>query len=437
MHRRITSLVLVGTLGLTACSSGNGAEQVAAPPTDGGAASEADEPEPDQTEVTSEDQTTPATTASSPADLPVTTAFGPALWSAEVKTEPIITTDRVVYLDGDHVRALDPTGQEAWAVTWPDQGIETMQGSYPHLRLVDRDTVALIDGGRTEGQGLSTASFSINVTVIEVEDGSTQVVNVPVERASDSGMAGPGPLGAAFALPEDDSMGADLVPTAVLASGEVQEGPVPEDEGVSGALGIGDHVLSAWGSLPDGFSGDGWDSLTVAPSPEHTRAAVIGSDAESLVLGVWETTSVSDYDVRYQVIDLETGSVVAEPECGVPLMMMASRPVPEVMATSPGREWKAIGSLRLNPANEPECFGGGEGERTVTLTAVTDEGRAFGVAEEPGHASTPVQVDLAPDGTATTHEIPAHGPGSPLGFLNGDLAVHWQGDTVTVTPLAD
>ena len=232
-------------------------------------------------------------------------------------------------------------------------------------------------------------------------------------------------------------MGADLVPTAVLASGEVREGPIPQDEHVSGALGIGDNIVTVWGSVPDGFSGDGWDSLSVAPSPEHTRAAVMGSDAENLVLGVWETTSVSDYDVRYQVIDLETGTVVAEPECGVPLMMMASRPNPEVMATSPDREWKAIGSLRLSPESEPECSGGGENERTVTLTAITDEGRAFGVAEEPGHTSTPLQVDLAPDGTVTTHEIPAHGPGSPIGFLDGDLAVHWQDDILTINPLAD
>lgn len=437
MHRRIMPLALVGALGLTACSSGSGAEESSPAPAEEAAATSHDEPEPAATDQAEDEQTTTAPTASGPADLPVSDAFGPALWSAEVKTEPIITLDRVVYLDGDEVRALDASGEEVWAVSWPDPSIATMHGSYPHLRLVSPDTVALLDGGRTEGGGLSTATFSINATLIQVEDGSTEVVNVPVQGASDSGMPRPDSLGAAFALPEDDSVGADLIPTAVLASGEVQEGPIPEDEPVSGALGIGDNILSTWGSLPDGFSGDGWDSLTVAPSPEHTRAAVVGSDAENTVLAVWETTSVSDYDVRYQVLDVNDGRVVAEPECGVPLMMMASHPVPEVMATSPDQAWKAIGSLRLDPANEPECFGGGEDERTVTLTAITDEGRAFGVAEEPGHTSTPLQVDLAPDGTVTTHEIPAQGPDSPIGLLDGDLAVHWQDDTLTVNPLTN
>lgn len=114
MHRRIMSLALVGALGLTACSSGSGAEESSTPPTGGGATSEADEPEPDQTEETGEDQTTPPSVASGPADLPVTEAFGPALWSAEVASEPIITTDRVVYLDGEQVRALDTSGEEAW-----------------------------------------------------------------------------------------------------------------------------------------------------------------------------------------------------------------------------------------------------------------------------------------------------------------------------------
>lgn len=437
MHRRIMPIVLAGTVTFAACSTGSGAEESLPAPAEEAAATPEDEAEPATTELAEEEQTTTAPTASDPADLPVSEAFGPAVWSAEVKTEPIITTDRVVYLDGDQVRALDASGEQVWEVSWLDPDLSTMQGTYPHLRLVSPDTVALLNGGRTEGEGLATAAFSINVTLIDVEDGGAQVVNVPVERASDSGMAGPGPLGAGFALPEDDSMGADLVPTAVLASGEVQEGPIPEDERVSGALGIGDYVLATWGSLPDGFSGDGWDSLIVAPSPEHTRAAVIGSDAENLVLGVWETTSVSEYDVRYQVIDLETGSVVAEPECGVPLMMMASRPVPEVMATSPDGQWRAIGSLRLDPDHEPECFGGGGGERTVTLTAITDDGRAFGVAEEPGHASTPLQVDVAPDGSVTTHEIPAHGPASPIGFFDGDLAVHWQDDTLTVNPLTN
>lgn len=437
MHRRITSLVLVGTLGLTACSSGSGAEEPSPPPTEGGGVSEADEPGPDPTEETGDDQVTTAPSDSGPADLPVSDAFGPALWSAEVTTEPILTSDRVVYVDGEIVRALDSTGEEIWSVSWPDPDLATMQGTYPHLRLISPDTVALLDGGRTEGEGLSTAAFSINVTLIDVEDGQTQTVNLPVQGASDSGMPRPDSLGAAFALPEDDSMGADLIPTAVLASGEVEEGPIPEDEPVRGALGIGDRVLSTWGLLPDGFSGDGWDSISTTPSANHSRAAVLGSDADSLILGVWETTSVSDYDVRYQVLDVSDGSVVAEPECGVPLMMMASRPVLEVMATSPNREWRAIGSLRLDPDLTPECFGGGEAERTVTLTAITDEGRAFGVAEEPGHASTPVQVSIAPDGTVTTHEIPAYGPSSPLGFLEGDLAVHWQSDTLTVNPLAD
>lgn len=435
MHRRIMTIVLAGTLALAACSPGSGAQESSPPTVDERAATPEDETEPAATDQAEQQTTTP--TASESADLPVSSSFGPPLWSAEVPSEPIVTSDRVVYLDGEHVRALDASGEQVWEVSWPDPAITTMQGTYPHLRLVSPDTVALLDGGRSEGEGLSTATFSINATLIKVGDGSTEVVNIPVHGASDWGMPAPDSLAASFALPEDDSVGADLLPTAVLASGEVREGPIPEDERVNGALAIRDHVLTTWGSVPDGFSGDGWDSLSTAPSPEHSRAGVLGSDADSLILGVWESTTVSDHDVRYQVLDVGDGTVVAGPECGVPLPMMASRPNPAVMATSPDREWKAIGSLRLNPENEPECFGGGPDERTVTLTAITDEGRAFGVADEPGHASTPLQVDLAPDGTVTTHEVPTHGPSAPIGFLAGDLAVHWHDDILTVNPLAD
>lgn len=93
-----------------------------------------------------EPQTTTAPTASGPTDLPVSEAFGPALWSAEMVGEPILTSDRVVYVDGEQVRALDASGEQVWEVSWSDPAITTMQGTYPHLRLVSPDTVALLNG---------------------------------------------------------------------------------------------------------------------------------------------------------------------------------------------------------------------------------------------------------------------------------------------------
>lgn len=218
-----------------------------------------------------EPQTTTAPTASGPTDLPVSEAFGPALWSAEIVGEPILTSNRVVYLDGEQVRALDASGEQVWEVSWSGPAITTMQGTYPHLRLVSPDTVALLNGGRSEGEGLSTATFSINVTLIKVEDGSTKVVNIPVQGASGAGMPAPDSLAASFALPEDDSMGADLLPTAVLATGEVHQGPVPQDERVSGASPSGTTCFR-----PGGQCRTGSPAMAGTPSPQPPPPSTAG-----------------------------------------------------------------------------------------------------------------------------------------------------------------
>ncbi|OLT39502.1 hypothetical protein BJF86_08835 [Serinicoccus sp. CNJ-927] len=123
-----------------------------------------------------------------------------------------------------------------------------------------------------------------------------------------------------------------------------------------------------------------------------------------------------------QVLDVETGEVLSNPEC--------DPPTPTQFVTSPGREWGVLDSMRIDANGEVECVGGGEGERRVILHAITDSGRAFGVAHQGANETR--FVDLPPSGEPVVSDL-AEGARLPIGVMDGDIAIHWDPEDAILT----
>lgn len=365
--------------------------------------------------------------------LPVASVFGGPAWSMQIppsweQMTPIVTAKRVIALDDATVRAYDTQGMEVWATDWkplPEEDRAT--GQPPVLRQVSPEVIAVIDSGKFEGEGLSTSTYAALVTLINIEDGTiVKEVSVP---GSNSDTPKLGAIGLGFALP-------DRTAVVVLPDGEVVEAPpASSDARLVGAASVGEHSIGLWetdsvNSLSS-FGGTGWTSADAQPGGATVNALIYGSDADSLLLGRWNEPKAGQGkpgEVVFQVLDAASGNVLAAPECGPA--------VESQFVVSPDREWKVAGPLRLGPGNRVDCVGGGDGAKSVTFSAVTDQGRAFGAAAEGG--VDPLLVDATPGQEPQTHELPK-GAAPPIGVMEGDLAIHWESKTgiITANPLVD
>lgn len=341
---------------------------------------------------------------------------------------PIVTAQRVIALSDATVVAYDTRGEEAWSTEWkPLAEQDRAVGTPPVLRQVSPEAVAVIDTGKVEGEGLSTSTYAAQVTLISIGDGALiEEVTVPGSESDSPELA---EIGLGFALPDRSAV-------IVTPEGEIVEAPAAHaDARLVGAVSVGHHPIGLWetGSVNTlaFFGASGWSSTDSLPDEKTVNGQVFGSDADSLVLGRWNEPAAGSGEageVAFQVVDAASGQTFGTLECGPA--------VAQPFVVSPSREWKVTGSLRLSPQNEGDCTGGGEGQRSVTFSAVTDEGRAFGLAGQGG--SDALFVDSRPGEEPETSELP-EGARPPIGVMEGGLAVHWESRTgiITANPLAD
>lgn len=379
-------------------------------------------------------QTTVSPSAGLPAHtLPVAHVFGEPAWGMQIppsweRMTPIVTAQRVIALSDATVVAYDTRGEEAWSTEWkPLAEQDRAVGTPPVLRQVSPEAVAVIDTGKVKGEGLATTTYATQVTLINIEDGSLiKEVTVP---GSESDTPKLGETGLGFVLP-------DRTAVVVTPEGEIVEAPAaPADARLVGAASVGETPIGLWetGSVNtlSSFGSPGWSSNDSLPNEATTNAQVFGSDADTLVLGRWNEPAAGSGEageVAFQVVDAASGQTFGTLECGPA--------VAQPFVVSPSREWKVTGSLRLSPQNEGDCTGGGEGQRTVRFTAVTDEGRAFGLAGQGG--SDALFVDSKPGEEPETSELP-EGARPPIGVMEGGLAIHWKAKTgvITANPIQD
>lgn len=413
MMRKTLPLLLTAAISLTACASGEADRQA---PTD-------------QSVPSAVEETSTGPTHS----LPVASAFGEPAWGMQVppsweQMTPVITAQRVIALSDATVVAYDPQGAEAWSTDWqPLAEEDRAAGTPPVLRQVSPEVVAVIDTGKVEGDGLSTSTYAAQVTLISIEDGALiEEVTVPGSESDSPELA---EIGLGFALPDRSAV-------IVTPEGEIVEAPAAHaDARLVGAVSVGQHPIGLWetGSVStlSSFGASGWSSDDLLPNEATTNAQVFGSDADTLVLGRWNEPTAGrgeGGEVAFQVLDAASGQVVTPLECGPSVATQ--------FLVSPDREWKVVGPLRLDAENTGDCTGGGEGQRSVTFSAVTDEGRAFGLAGQGG--SDALFVDSRPGEEAETSDLP-QGARPPIGIMEGNLAVHWDAETgiITANPIQE
>lgn len=411
--RKTLPLLLTAAISLTACASGEADRQA---PTD-------------QSVPSAVEETSTGPTHS----LPVASAFGEPAWGMQVppsweQMTPVITAQRVIALSDATVVAYDPQGAEAWSTDWqPLAEEDRAAGTPPVLRQVSPEVVAVIDTGKVEGDGLSTSTYAAQVTLISIEDGALiEEVTVPGSESDSPELA---EIGLGFALPDRSAV-------IVTPEGEIVEAPAAHaDARLVGAVSVGQHPIGLWetGSVStlSSFGASGWSSDDLLPNEATTNAQVFGSDADTLVLGRWNEPTAGrgeGVEVAFQVLDAASGQVVTPLECGPSVATQ--------FLVSPDREWKVVGPLRLDAENTGDCTGGGEGQRSVTFSAVTDEGRAFGLAGQGG--SDALFVDSRPGEEAETSDLP-QGARPPIGIMEGNLAVHWDAETgiITANPIQE
>lgn len=407
MMRKTLPLLLTAAISLTDCASG-----------------EADRRAPtDQSVPSAVEETSTGPTHS----LPVASAFGEPAWGMQVppsweQMTPVITAQRVIALSDATVVAYDAQGAEAWSTDWqPLAEEDRAAGTPPVLRQVSPEVVAVIDTGKVDGDGLSTSTYAAQVTLIRIEDGALiEEVTVPGSESDSPELA---EIGLGFALPDRSAV-------IVTPEGEIVEAPAAHaDARLVGAVSVGQHPIGVWetGSVStlSSFGASGWSSDDLLPNEKAANAQVFSSDAHTLLLGRWNEPTAGRGEagaVVFQVLDAASGKVMASPECGP---ATASQ-----FVVSPDRQWKVAGPLRISPQNTGDCTGGGEGQRSVTFTAVTDEGRAFGLAGQGG--SDALFVDSKPGEEPETSDL-TEGARPPIGVMEGGLAVHWDAKTGVIT----
>ncbi|UTT59301.1 hypothetical protein [Cellulosimicrobium cellulans] len=268
--------------------------------------------------------------------------------------------------------------------------------------------------------GAIQSGYVAIVTLLGVQDGQTlQQIEVAGSEASPPKLS---QFGLAFLRP-------DATGTAITPDGQVLEFPGPlepqltDSADTTTAVGsISDVVISA---TDTGYAAPTWSTATLGLVPIPTAARVDATDPTN---GFAVITQVMDdrgeFTEASALVDVATGHIHAPVECAP----WTYTP----MVRSPNSQHAVAGPLLLH-GSHPTCIGGGEEEKTVKLTAITNDGTAYGLATETG-SSRGATLVVAPGDASEPQvlELP-EGASAPIGFLDGDIAIHWDPVSGTIT----
>ena len=396
-RRTLAATGMLLALSLTACGAQDTNNGDTAPATDASATEQS--PSPQAPQVTAKGVKAPKT-----ADT-----FDTAAWSVqpEVKASDkgavTVMAGNVIVHGKSGAVAYDQEGKEVWRL--PIE--EGSDGSSTTLKPLSPDTFALVTQGASE-DGLSKAKAQMRVTVVSAKDGS-KIAEHKID-AADSNAPTPTLPGLGVSVPSGTTL-------AVLPDGTLRELP-----GASSAATVGQNVLMVkgrnsvpnyTGTLSGPFVTDSWDSASLWGGDERTEASVVASDNKDLVL-VRGASGAFDKDASVVLVSAESGKVQAKVPCTV------GRDY-QTMATSPNGKWNAVGGAIISGGSDVSCVGGEEGQKKVHLSAVMDDGRAFGVTGDDS-----VFVDARPGEEPRTEQVDS-GMLVPAGVLGNGLVVHWDG----------
>lgn len=364
----------------------------------------------------SDGEATPSSSESSETSaLPVGSPFGPARWSvtvdASTQQTPLVMKDRVVALHEGQVKAWNTDGSLAWEVPIPSHS----EDAEIALRQIDAKTAAVITIGKSDGSGIEASGYAAHVKTIKTSSGDSQDVAV-------AGSESDGPklsrVGVGFTLPDH---------TGVTVSAEGHAIPVPNVASSSGSGGsaviedpivpIGDSTM--WSTVKGKEEQYGYDSKTWKTGDLGLVKYALTSTVEGVdpILGRVVVGAHGSAN-KFAVVNASNGKIESKIECKPSTLTQAT--------SSPNGTHSVLGPLQLSE-KDARCVGGGKGQQDVTLTAVADDGTAYG-------RTSKGDLIVVPDGEGEprTTELP-DGANPPIGMLEGGLAVHYDSEQGVVT----
>lgn len=373
-------------------------------------------------------------------------------WSAQVPA------GAAVFLVGDHVvwyspapgsiGSIDASGAEAWTADIEPFGSSGDDGDVEaDFRMVDAQTVAVVQRGESEADGLDAGSVVFRVWLYDVAAGpSGEPVDVP---AGDQVL---GEYGLAFPGWDvwDEAPDPGMPAYTVSATGEITEHQPIEDTlsgtpvrqapnmtiGGTPVYDIRPFVMGdedGWSEEPEGsfgvgFGGDGWTSMDVAPpsvSNGGESAGILTVAGEDHVIARWHDSGTEIFGL----VDVVGGRLVTELSCQGETWEshFSGSEHGAVDVSADGRYIATAGSVIDSQTGRAHCP---ESDRSVVLRAVDSQGRAFGEIDVDDEDAEAIMVGV--DGDPVTAPTGA-GVYAPVGFLGGDLAVHYDSDSGIVT----
>lgn len=400
---RSTSLIgalTVSMLAFTACGGGD----------DGDASA----PEAEDSSAATSTEAAEAVVASFPVGEP----FGEAVWSVDVgegeKTVTVrpdrVVVDRSLLGVSRAIQVYTLEGEEAWTHDLSDH-------EYPEAVSVAtfRETVAVLTEREIEASGLDEARTVAVLTLLSLEDGSVVAeVEFPEENPlfSDHG---------AVFFTDDDGV------SYVTEDGEIVK---RGDDGFAD----GDHGLVHGTPFWVDRSHDLHTQAGGASEfPGVDRSDIIGMDVlaadhEQGLLAV-QVTHDRSFDFTYHAVEAATGEVLYEFDCPGYTHTQGET---DVASNSPNGQYAVHESIWIS-ATGARCFGGEDGQRTVELQAVDDDGNAYGMVEGDGLESGEL-VTIPAGGEPEVSALPDGAP-APSGIMNGGIAVHLSGTMLTGNPI--
>lgn len=350
-------------------------------------------------------ETQPEEQAEAVEGFPVGEPFEDAAWSVEVSLPDTGTTvktrDRPVHVRGDRlivehegvdgssgVVAFSSDGEQVWAHEIPETA--TVGG-------VLEETVAVFEDSETEASGLDRAERITELTLLSLEDGSV-VAEVELPDSA-VGVTDYGEI-----VYTDDGL------KTVTEDGELHEAEEPEEEAVGEALG-GDRLVDP---IP----------LDAAINPDDAFESEVRAIAKKQDVAVVQVGRGASPEWSTYAVDARSGEVIDELECSNAEHTDGDT---NVGRNSPNGEYSVLEAYWIS-ADEVRCFAGDDDTKGVEFTAVDDDGTAYGTSSEDELAV------VTADGEAQVSDLP-DGASAPIGIMDGGIAVHLRGSTITGNPI--
>ncbi|SFB09255.1 hypothetical protein SAMN05216266_104291 [Amycolatopsis marina] len=332
--------------------------------------------------------------------LPVGEPFGDAEWSvAAGEKEVVVTPDRLIGIDSDNIRAWSAEGDEVWSHDRAEGGTKVWVGN---------DTIAVSEASVPEASGLDKAQPVLKITLLSIDSGEV-VANAEVSNPTSAAGSRSG-----LAVQIDDYSGF----VVVSEDGKTRK----IDTTLSNRKPLFGEVdgIAFWKD-GSGLHTERWTSRDLDLG--SSGVAVVDRALGLLLL---ENTSGRGEDRdALSMVKADSGDVLYTVSCPKePGIGASGGNIANTAVNSPNGKYGVSAAL-LYSAEQSQCVGGGE-QQKVSLTAVDDNGTGYGLTEKDDLVVVPL------GGEPAVSKLPG-GASPPIGFMTGNIAVHWNESSGTVT----